>query len=238
MKINKSLLKPSRDNDYLVEWIIDELPEDYPSLIYVDAFCGNINVLLHKEKSRIEVINDTDEGMTQIHRAIRDENKDFSKRLNSIKCNNETFQKFFANKDKKYEDYLEKAINEFVLRKLSKGEDKKMFSNKKIDWKKIAKEIMLLRVRLQETFIMNKDPLEIIGKFNHYDAIMYCDLPKNLKEQQYTKMSSMLSNFCGKVLVSCSDHKMYKTYFPTWNLRRKMFPGINKMKLEYIWKNY
>ena len=237
MKKMKPIIKINEDQS-VAEWIVSEFPESYQNMIYVDVMCGDLQILISKERSKLEIINDTNEGLIQIYRAIRDENKDFCKKLSSIRCTESTFQKHLEIQSSEFEDYLDKAVNEFILRKLSKSENKQNFSNKKNDWKKNLQETNELNKRLQETFIMNKDILEVIQKFNHSDSMLYFCLPTTYKESYYTKLCNTLKNFSGKVIISCPDHKIYKSFFSEWKLKRKMFQKLNKKKIQYIWKNY
>ena len=240
MKNNK--LKPIiKANSYSinhVNWIIEEFPQSYQDMVYLDLFCDNLSVYVKKDKSKIEIINDTDIGIIQVYRAIKDEYKHFVKKINAVKCNIETFDKFLENANENFDDYLDKAVNEFVLRKFSKLETKESFINKKIKWNQILNELTILRSRLQETFITNKEALEIIHKFNNKETFIYCNLPINLREQHYNKMFNQLNNSSSKILITCKDQKLAKKLFSTWNCKRKMFSKGSSKKLECLWKNY
>lgn len=233
----KPIVKTTEEAD-IGKWIVGEFPENYEDMIYVDTMCGSLGVFLRKSKSKLEVLNDTSHSLIQIYRAIRDENADFSRKLYNVKCTEESFQKYLSNNAKNFEDYLDKAVNEFVLRKLSRGENKSVFSNRKVDWKKIAREILDLHMRLADTFIMVKDPLEIIQKFNSPESLVYHTMHLPQKDQYLAKLSNALRNFQGKAIVSCGDQSVYKNFFEGWTLRRKMLTRLNKRKLHYVWKNF
>jgi len=237
MKKTKPIMKLN-DNQSVSDWVISEFPESYQSMIYVDVLCGDLNIFISKERSKLEILNDTHEGVIQIYRAIRDESSDFCKKVSGVRCTENNFQKYLENQTNKFDDYIDKAVNEFILRKMSKGENKKIFSNKKIEWKKVILEINELSKRLQESFIMNKDPLDLIQKFNHNDTLLFFTLPTNLKESYYTKLSNILKNFSGKTVIACNEQKIYKQLFQTWKLKRKIFNKLNNKKILYIWKNF
>lgn len=237
VKKMKPIVKKSDDQN-ITEWIIGEFPESYQNMIYIDVMCRDLNIMLAKERSKLEILNDTHEGIIQVYRAIRDENKDFSKKISNVRCTESTFQKYLENQNLKFDDYLDKAVNEFVLRKLSKSENKEVFSNKKVEWKKVLQEVNELHKRLQETFIMNKEAIEVIQKFNHSDSVLYYALPTGHKDQFYTKLANTFKNFSGHAIISCSDHKIFKLFFQDWKLKRKMFQKLNKKRIQYIWKNY
>lgn len=234
----KPILKSNTYNQNLIEWIVQEFPDNYENMNYIDLYCDNLGVYIHKKRSKIEVINDDDIGIIQIYRAIRDEYKYFIKKINTVKCNIETFDTFLENSSNNYDDYLDKAVNEFVLRKMSKSESKKSYANKKIKWNIILDEIVQIKHRLQETFITNKEALEVLQKFNNKENIIYCNLPIDLREQQYNKIAHSLNNSTSKILITCEDQKICKKYFSNWKCIKKMLQKKNKKKLECVWKNY
>lgn len=57
---------------YLANWVIENLP---PHDIYVEPFCGAANVLLNKPPSLIEVINDINNDIVNLFRAMQDEKR-------------------------------------------------------------------------------------------------------------------------------------------------------------------
>ena len=62
---------------YLSSWVIEHFPKNYEEMDYVEPFAGAASVLLNKEKSSLEAINDLNLGIVQIFRALRDEPEDF-----------------------------------------------------------------------------------------------------------------------------------------------------------------
>jgi DNA adenine methylase len=108
---------------YLNAWIISNFPENYQEMTYLEPFCGGANVLLNKKKSTVEIINDLDSSVINIYQALRDEPKEFIRRLNLCKYTEETFERSL--KKTQYDDYLDQAVNEFILRRMSRGGLKK-----------------------------------------------------------------------------------------------------------------
>ena len=129
MKKLRPPIKTHSGKYYLASWIMDHFPEDYMELEYCDLCCGGCSVFLNKEPSQSEMINDKDVGVTSIFKALRDEPKDFIGRMKRIKYNESTFQKVLKkNQENDFEDYYELALNEFVLRRMSRNGLKKSFA--------------------------------------------------------------------------------------------------------------
>lgn len=97
---------------------LDEIEE------YVEPYCGTASVYLNKDKTKLEVINDIDSGIISIFRAIRDECPIFIKKLKKIEHSKNIFQK--ALEQTEFENNLDKAVNEFILRNMSVKCQKKL----------------------------------------------------------------------------------------------------------------
>jgi site-specific DNA-adenine methylase len=110
---------------YLSDWIIDHLPDNYQTYDYVEPFVGGGSVFLNKiaaDEGKIEVINDLDLGVVRIYQALRDEPEAFIKALKRITYSENVFERELK-KYGKFESqrWLEHAVNEFVVRRMSRG---------------------------------------------------------------------------------------------------------------------
>lgn len=250
---------------YLAQWIISHFPEDRENMTYVEPYCGGANVLLNKEKSKVEIINDIDLTLINIYRALRDEPKDFIRRLNLCKYCQETFDK--ALNKAPQEDYLDSAINEFILRRMSRGGLKKAFAwsnrlrgGKPGDvnaWETALKSLPDLSTRLNGVFIFNKQAIEVIQAFNTPDTLLYCDPPylletrvsktvysSELSTDDHIELAHVLNNFNGKVVLSGYASPLYNRLYKDWNADKKKISNHSSQqakkdkKTEMLWKNY
>lgn len=243
----KPVFKQHAEHTNLSKWIISHFPENYESLNYVEPFCGIGNVLINKNKSKIEAINNVDSYLLQIYRALRDEPKEFIRKLSTYKCCEETFKKI--SKKTLSEDYLENAVNEFALRKMSRGGTKSTFLLSKNDsWTKSIKDLANISERFQEVFMIDKPALDVIKAFNSEDTLLYC-CPPYLHEAKVSKtvyssemttndhieLSHSLNSFLGKAIISGYMTPLYKRIYKNWNVEKKKIVG---QKDEVIWKNY
>lgn len=258
MKKNKPVIKCPNSKNTICDWIISSFPENYQEMIYLEPFCGDMSVLLNKENSQVEIVNDIDINIIQIYRALRDEPKELIRRLNLCKYCEDTFLK--ASKKKEFEDYLEHAVNELILRRMSKGELKEKFalSNRLKDgqpteiasWISGLKELNDISERIKEIYMFNKPAIDIVKAFNFSNTLIYCD-PPYLHETKVTKtvyssemdtdshieLSHILNNFNGKVVVSGLLSPLYNRLYKGWNIEKKKNKDKDK-KMEILWKNF
>jgi DNA adenine methylase len=219
---------------YLSKFIISNFPEDYENLTYLEPYVGGGSVILNKKKSKLEIINDIDSFMIDIYKALRDEPKEFVKRLSHVKYCEETFNK--ALKKDAFEDYMESATNEFILRRMSRGGLRKAFawSNRLRGgnpgdvnaWKTALKLLPELSNRIQNVFILNKNAIDVINTFNNEETFLYCDPPylletrtskkiysSELSTEDHIELSHMLNNFKGKAMISGYSSPLYNRIY-------------------------
>lgn len=265
MKTTRPAIKCHGGKFYLCKWILSHFPEGFENMTYVEPYCGGSNVFFNKPKSKIEVINDIDTGIIQIYRALRDESSEFVRRLKICKYCEKTFQQ--ALKNKQTEDYLEHAVNEFILRRMSRGGLRKAFAwsdrqrgGKPGDinaWETSLKSLPELSEKLQEAFIFNKPALEVIKSFNSSNTLLYVDPPylqdtrvsKNvysfeITEGDHIDLANALKKFPGKVMISGYSSPLYNKLYKGWKIcKRKVANHASQQKTkttktEIIWKNF
>ena len=73
--------------------IIDLIPQDHKT--YIEVFGGAGSVLYQKEPSKLEVFNDINSELVNLHRAIRNNPQSLSIYLNDLLDKNITKLKFF-----------------------------------------------------------------------------------------------------------------------------------------------
>lgn len=249
MKSAKPIFKSYKGRNHVAKWILEHFPDKYKDMCYIEPYCGGANLLLLKERSLTEIINDKNESIVSIYQCLRDEPKEFIRRLSHYKYCEETFEK--AKKKIDQEDYLEKSIVEYVLKKMSKAELKNSFSNaNSLDWKKSIQELHDISHRLEEVFIFNKDAIEIIDTFNSSNALLYCDPPflyenksskkvysSDMETEIHINLSHALNSFKGKAIISGITSPLYNRLYKDWTMIRSKIKKDGK-KAEVIWKNF
>lgn len=250
---------------YLSKWIIEHLPENYQEMVYLEPFCGGANVLLNKEPSKEEVINDLDTEIIVLLRIIRDQCTQFLRKIKRVGYKEVNFEA--ALKRESLDNDLHKAINEFILRRMSRGGLKKAFawSNRNRGgqpgeinaWETIIDLIPEISQRLQNVIILNKSAIPLIKVFDEPNVLVYAD-PPYLQETRespdaYTHemlvddhmaLAEVLNNFKGKILISGYPSRLYNKLYKNWRCEKKKIANhasqqkVKPIKMELLWCNF
>lgn len=253
---------------YLGPWILEHFPENFQALDYLEPFSGAASVLLNKPKGNDgtkEVINDLDAGVVNILKTLRDEPEAFIKKLKSTTYSERVFTR--EQKRSEFKSDLDKAISEFIVRRMSRGGMKKAFAwsdrergGKPGDvnaWETIIDMLSDISVRLQETFIFNKPAIKVLQSFNYSEVVAYCDPPYDpesrtspdvydmeMDTDDHIALANCLNSFKGKVLISGYPSTLYKRLYKEWNCVKKKIANhssqqkTKSIKMECLWKNF
>ena len=230
---------------FLHKWILEHFPEDYQSMSYCEPFCAGASVFLNKEASSEEMISDSDPGVIAIFKALRDEPKEFISKIKKTHYKESTFEK--ALNTTQFNDYIDHAVNEFLLRQLSQGGRKLKFSASEPS-AKLAQHLKTISKRLQNTTILQADFRDIIKVWDEETTLFYFDPPYMRNEPRPNDMTAddhmNLLNFCktvrGKVVISSRCSTLYNHHLTEWKSYRKTvrFQGKRKRHVECLWTNY
>lgn len=232
---------------YLKDFIISNFPENYSELNYVELMCAGASVFLNKKPSKEEIINDLDTGIICVLKSLRDEHKEFIDRIKRIRYTERTFK--MAKKrseEKSFDDYVDQGVNEYMLRRMSRGGMKKTFAwserlrgGKPGDlnsWETIIEELPLIAQRIKDTTILNKNALEIFKVLDEEDTLFYIDPPylpntreKNSKSiydhemtvEDHINLLQLLKNARGKVVISGYSSPLYNRTLKGWKVKKK-----------------
>jgi DNA adenine methylase len=248
---------------YLSKWIIEHFPENYQEMVYLEPFCSGANVLLNKEPSKDEIINDLDPDIIVLFRIIRDQCTSFLRKVNKIKYKESNFKIALEKKG----DDLCQAINEFVLRRMSRGGLKKTFawSNRERggqpgeinSWKTIIKLIPSISERLQKVIILNRSAIQLLKIFDEPQILTYCDPPYlpetrespdtyqyEMSIDNHIELAEVLNNFKGKALISGYPSRLYSRLYKNWTCEKKQIANhasqqkVKPIKTELLWRNF
>lgn len=230
--------------------IISELPENHTEMIYCEPFCGGCNLFFKKEESKLSILNDPNPGISSVLLSLQNQKKEFLNKLKKIKINKTEFKKQQEEqKEQKFKNELDRAINQYFIHRFSRGNLCKTFHKPKTkkdhpSWNTDIDNFDEISKKLECAFIFNKPPLEIISNFDCENVLLFCESPlwsgkhvnssykSKIDEQDHIDISKMLLNFNGKVIITNIDSNLYKKIYKSFN-RKKI-----KNKKEYIWKNF
>lgn len=253
---------------YLSSWIIENFPDEYEKLDYVEPYCGAASVFINKVPSEgSEVLNDMNDGIVKIFKALRDEPNTFIKRIKRTRYTERVFNRCLKNQDKEWEDYIDHAVNEFILRRMSRGGLKKTFawSNRERGgqpgdvnaWETIIKQLPEIAERLYGSWVFNKPAIDVIKAFDDDNVLLYCDPPyleetrtvtntyeHEMSDDDHIELANALKSFKGKVVLSGYPSSLYKRMFEGWKCLRKKIANhasqqaSKKHKTECLWLNF
>lgn len=231
---------------YLSNWIIENFPPDYEKLTYVEPMCAGASVFLNKLPATQEVINDLDKGLISVFKSLRDEPKEFIDRIKRIKYTERAF-KMAQNRAKEgFDDYLDHGVNEYMIRRMSRGGMKKAFAwserirgGKPGDvnaWETMIEELPLIAERIKNAVILNKSMFDITRVFDEEDTLWYLDPPylpntrtdgatqvyeHEMTVEDHIAMLNFAKNSRGKVLISGYSSPLYNRTLKGWKVKKK-----------------
>lgn len=254
---------------YTSSWIISHFPRDYEKYDYIEPYVGGASVFLNKNRSQgIEAINDLDLGVIQIYRALRDEPANFINRLKRVKYCEATFKRIMKKSPhKNHKDYMDHAISEFILRRMSRGGLKTAFAWSERErggqpgeinaWETILQQLPLISERLNRTYIFNENAISVIKAFDDEKTLLYADPPYlpdtrsttdayeyEMDTDDHIILAESLNKFKGKVIISGYPSQLYKRLYKNWNTHKKKIANHasqqkkKEIKTEILWSNY
>ncbi len=171
--------------------IVAAFPNGFQDLTYVEPFVGGGAVILNKPRSQREVINDIDSNLITLYLEVRDNCKEFLKELRSLKYEEATYEKARSSE-------FHPAVNEFVLRRMSRGGAKQTFGwserlRRKMPeyisgWIGALKNLPAVSKRLQGVEIRNEDYRGLLEEFAGPDTFFYLDPPYVVEERVSTNV--------------------------------------------------
>lgn len=184
-----------------------------PHRIYVEPFCGSCSVLFAKEKSFVEIVNDSDDTIVNVFKRLRDDPLTLASKLWAMP---------YAQKNWSFETdcKAEKAAlaiaqaKQFYIGNQSTSTfsiDSTAAAHKpKSDvWSEWHDRVLPAAARLKAVQILNRDAITVIEKFkDRPETLIYVDPPYygHEKEYRYTVNYSALIAACenaqAKIIVS------------------------------------
>jgi DNA adenine methylase len=174
------------------KWLIGKkIVEYFPKhKIYVEPFCGSCSVLFSKEKSFVEVVNDTDDVIVNIFKSLRDKPLELMAMLWATPYAKANF-KFESDNDIERACLAIAKAKQFYVGNQSTSTfsiDANATAHRpKSDvWSDWHERVIPAASRLKSVQILNEDALIVIRKFKMQpEALIYIDPPYLGHEQEY-----------------------------------------------------
>ncbi|WP_294962645.1 DNA adenine methylase [Sulfurimonas sp.] len=238
--------------------IVDLIPHDHTT--YIEVFGGALSVFYAKEKSKLEVVNDINSDLINLHRSIRTNPQTLSLYLNQLLISREIFDDI-RHKRLNPRNNIEAAA--FYLYQLtqsfgSKGDNFAMSAKSGRKPKDIYKSYKKWSDRLKGVTIENKSFQVLIPLYDKEDVFFYVDPPyvstesyyKNtggFGEKEHKHLAALLSNVKGRFLLSYNDCELVRELYKDFNIKTtkeieytlgKNVHGKSKSVREVIITNY
>ncbi|HSZ59644.1 MAG TPA: DNA adenine methylase [Tepidisphaeraceae bacterium] len=248
---------------YLAGRIIERFPEHR---IYLEPFGGGASVLLNKPPVDVETYNDLDLRITRLFRVLRDQGEQFLAKVRLIPYSQVEFEAAAEYPDGAGD--LEMAICDFVRWRQSfggKGQGWSYTTGRARGgmagdvnaWWTAIEALPQVIDRLRRVQILCQSAFDAIPRFDHKDALIYCDPPyvhitrtttnvyhNEMTDQDHRALAELLCKCKGKVVLSGYPSGLYCELYRGW--RRVEFDianhaaggAIKCRQTECLWMNY
>lgn len=231
---------------YLSKWILEHFPDGYEDMNYCEPFCGGGSVFLNKSPSKEEAISDLDKGIISIFKALRDEPTEFMSRIKRCKYQESTFKKAQKRIEKGFKDYINQAVSEYIVRRMSRGGLKQNFAWSKRKrggqpgdlnaWETMIEQLPLIAERLKDVSILNESFEDVFKVWDEDNSLIYLDppyLPSTRSEgsqsiyefeltvDDHVNLLNMIKSARGKVIISGYSSPLYRTHLKEWNCKKR-----------------
>lgn len=250
---------------YLARWIIDHFPEHRT---YLEAFGGGASVLLNKEPVAVETYNDLDRRVSRFFRVLRGQGGAFLRRVRFVPYSQIEFAE--AGKYPKRATDLDKAVCDFIRWRQSFAGTGRTWSYSLARsrggmagdvhgwWSAIALLPGVI-ARLKRVQILCEPAIDAIRRFDHPDALIYCDPPyvqstrnahsrdvyhHEMNDTEHSELAAVLRGCRGSVVVSGYPSTLYAALYRDWRRVTKTVPvhaarGHTKhRRTECLWMNF
>jgi DNA adenine methylase len=250
---------------YLARRIIAHFP---PHRIYLEPFGGGASVLLNKPPCEVETYNDLDLRITRLFRVLRDRGDEFIKRVRLVPYSEVEFADaalYSAGTDE-----LTNAVSDFIRWRQSFGGQGRSWSCTTTRarggmagdvnaWWTAIEGLPQIIERLKRVQILCRPAIEAIRRFDHPEALIYCDPPYvhstrcrgatavygvEMTDQHHRELAGVLNSCRSKVVLSGYPSVLYDELYGHW--RRIEFDIANHAaggkrkarKRECLWLNF
>ena len=195
---------------------------------YVEVFGGALNVLYQKAPSKIEIVNDINSDLINLHRAIRTNPQTLSANLSSLLQSREIFYDIKSGRLKPRND-IERAAFYFYLISLSFGSRGEHFAMPKHRvLKTIYRDFSVQSRRLKHAIIKNMSYDKLISTYDGPGVLFYLDPPYigtesyyktgfNIKDHE--SLAGILRALSGKFILSYNDCAKARELYKGFNFR-------------------
>lgn len=248
----------------LYKWIISLLPKEYE--MYIEPFAGMLGILVHRNESNLEVVNDLNNRLVNWWLQVRDNCEELQELLYNTPYSEELLGRYFDTIDEGSD--LERAMKYHIVicqtrmhsdrreRRPSIGFSVGKPSHRRLikSYYDLVKQINKIRDRVRNVVIYNRKAQYILEKYRDCpEAVVYCDPPYySARTQKRDKtgyyafdvggLTELFQAQKGKVAISGYNDEWDELGWDRHELKIKYTPGLIDRKptdkTEVLWTNY
>lgn len=221
----------------IAPWIISHFPKH---TIYCEPFCGSASILLRKERSTHEVLNDKDKEVINFFDILRTRTQEFADAIALTPFSRYELQRSYEPSGDRFEQarrfYLQcwQAYGSNLKRRTGWSTEKSSRNwITRVDlWNRLPEHIAVIADRLKSVRLENNDAIDVIKLWDSKEALFYVDPPyvsstrsKSWKKEAYktdipdtyhAELAEVLHNIKGMAIVSGYESEMYDELFKGW----------------------
>lgn len=225
-----------------LDWLLPLLPKTH---IYCEAFAGSASVLLNREPSPVEVLNDIDSEITNFFQVLRDRSNELIEKLYLTPFSREEFRKAILMRGKKDLDPVERARLFFIRAEQvrigleqtaslgrwawCKYTSRRGMSGAVSRWLSRVEALWAVAERLRRVQIENDDAFNVIKRYDSKDTLFYLDPPYpheargdprayryEMSRRVHERLAELLHTVKGKVALSGYKCPLLEKLYGDW----------------------
>ena len=230
----------------LAKKIVEQFPDDIDR--YIEVFGGGGSVLFYGENyAELEVYNDLNSDLVNLFRCVKYHREELQREISGYFNAREIFDEI--KKKMKLSGFtdIQRAAMFFVMARLSFGANMQTFGGRK---RNLSPDYLEeFGRRLKDVVIEKMDFEKLVKKYDHPNALFYCDPPYSNRERYYDetfqtydheRLKTVLSQIQGYFILSYNDNNYINELYKDFNIipierHNNLSQGIYK---ELIIKNF
>ena len=242
----------------MAEWVISRFPRHHS---YLEPFFGSGAVLFRKRRSNIETVNDLDGEVVNQFDCIRKDPERLSREIYLTPYARKVYEEAYTLAPK---EPFERARNFYIRCDMGRGY---RTNGEKVGWKNdvqgrekayaaqywagLPECIIEAAERLRGVQIENRRAQELIPRFRHENALIYCDPPYMLEarhgkqylcemtDDDHEELLELLKAHNGPAMISGYETDLYNSVLKEWYRESTIaYSQVCSKKKEVLWMNF
>lgn len=225
-----------------LDWLLPLLPKAH---IFCETFAGSASILLNREPSPVEILNDIDGEITNFFQVLRERPEELIEKLYLTPFSREEFSKAIEARGKKDLDPVERARLFFIRAEQvriglaqtasigrwawCKNTSRRGMAGAVSRWLGRIEALWAVAERLRRVQIENDDAFNVIKRYESKDTLFYLDPPYpheirgdpraygyEMTAQDHQRLAELLHSIKSKVALSGYNCPLLESLYPDW----------------------